>query len=229
MEALDPTSLAWLRRTVDLRTLRADLGPLSDLEWLGRFGLARSGRLTRAAVLLCGDLAATTQVSPVPRVDYQRANVSSDEPVPVERWADRVLCDGNLVQALTTLLDRFDRLLPNPFALEADGVSRRAHGPHLPALREALVNLLVHQDHGDRRTARIRWYTDRVVFENAGDALVSPEELTRGGTSTPRNPLLLRIIRVGLTVRHSSLLQPTSRATHPPLDRSAGPDRPRPA
>lgn len=76
-------------------------------------------------------------------------------------------------------------------------VERRAHGPHFPVLREALINLLVHQDHGDQyRTARILWYADRVIFENPGEALISAEELCQGGASMPRNPLIARMIRL---------------------------------
>jgi predicted HTH transcriptional regulator len=132
-------------------------------------------------------------------------NYASTDPVPEHRWADRELIDGNIVQALRVLLERFDRLVPNPFALEADGVTRRAHGPHFPLLREALVNLLVHQDHGDHRIARVLWYRDRVVFDNPGDSLVPLDDLVLGGVTATRNPLIQRTIRMAQLAEQAGL------------------------
>ena len=193
---LDAHSVAWLRAMAQPRTSNAD-PTLTHEAWLTRYGLLRDSKATRAAVLLCGDLPAIIALNPSPRVDFRLMHYRQSEPVPRHRWHDREVCDGNLVQALRALLERFERLVPNAFALEADGFTRRAHGPQFPVLREALINLLVHQDHGDQyRIARILWYADRVIFENPGDALISAEELRQGGASTPRNPLIARMIRL---------------------------------
>jgi len=57
--------------------------------------------------------------------------------------------------------------------------------------REALVNLIVHQDYNDKRTvAQIELEPHRTTMVNAGASLVSETELINGGTSTARNPLL---------------------------------------
>lgn len=86
-----------------------------------RLGLMRGERLTRAALLLCGAMGPLSFVNPTPRVDFRRMNYPSTDPVHEERWSDREVVDGNIVQARRLLLERFERLVPNPFALEADG------------------------------------------------------------------------------------------------------------
>ena len=197
---LDPPSVRWLQAAVTRRA-RGGVDPVaSDLSapaWLERFGLVRAGELTRAAILLCGNSATRLRVKATPVADLRILATRSDEPLPPERWDDRVVCDGNVVQALAEMLSRIERLVPNPFALERDGVTRRAHGPQLPVLREALVNLLTHQDYGDSsRTATIRWFRDRVTFDNPGDSLLTPAELRHGGSSASRNPLIQRMMRL---------------------------------
>ena len=75
-------------------------------------------------------------------------------------------------------------------------MQRSAHPPEYKALREALVNLLVHQDYSDKhRLAQILWYDDRTCFTNPGDSFVSVEDMLGGGSSDLRNPLLARLLR----------------------------------
>ena len=61
------------------------------------------------------------------------------------------------------------------------------------AMREALVNLFIHQDYADPRTiSQIEITKDRVVFFNAGKSLVNKDALVEGGKSQSRNPLVSR-------------------------------------
>jgi ATP-dependent DNA helicase RecG len=107
-----------------------------------------------------------------------------------------VLCEGNLIEGLRTLIGRFLDLVPNPFALDPSTLQREAHPPEYPALREALVNLLIHQDYSDQqRTARVLWYADRTLFDNPGDSFVTVPEMLDGGASDLRNPRLARLMR----------------------------------
>ena len=213
---LDAQSLRWLQATVSRRvnSIEDGDGPVMPATGrLERFGLARDGQLTRAAMLLCGTPATRLRVMPTPVVDLRVYATRSDDTVPTEEWIDRLVCDGNVVQALVEVLVRLGRLVPNPFALEPDGVTRRAHGPLLPVLREALVNLLTHQDYGDpARTATIRWFRDRIVFDNPGDSLLTPAELRHGGSSASRNQLVQRMMRLSGHADQAGLGLPTMRA-----------------
>jgi ATP-dependent DNA helicase RecG len=64
------------------------------------------------------------------------------------------------------------------------------------AIREALVNLLIHSDYFSLMKPRIRVFINRIEFFNPG-ALPKPyEELQKGDISLPRNPLITKIFRI---------------------------------
>jgi predicted HTH transcriptional regulator len=78
-----------------------------------------------------------------------------------------------------------------------DGLTATSGSADYIAMREALVNLFIHQDYGDPRTVgQIEISPDRTRFFNAGHALVSKEALAEGGTSQARNPLISRALKL---------------------------------
>ncbi len=73
---------------------------------------------------------------------------------------------------------------------------RRARTREEEALREALVNLLAHQDYADQaRIPVILWWQDQVTFTNPGDSFVPVRNMWSGGFSETRNPLITRVLR----------------------------------
>ena len=68
--------------------------------------------------------------------------------------------------------------------------------PSTPQFREAAINLLIHQDYGDRnRTAFIRSFRDRTVFWNPGDAFATTDELLDPTAKHLRNPAIVTAFR----------------------------------
>lgn len=64
-------------------------------------------------------------------------------------------------------------------------------------MREALVNLFMHQDYGDpSAAAQVELWTERATFFNTGFSLVATERLVEGGKSQARNPLIARGLRL---------------------------------
>jgi ATP-dependent DNA helicase RecG len=61
------------------------------------------------------------------------------------------------------------------------------------AVREALVNTLVHADYQGRSGVRLIRARSSFEFINPGLLLVSPEQVWRGGVSEPRNPALQKL------------------------------------
>ncbi|NOY27512.1 MAG: helix-turn-helix domain-containing protein, partial [Oligoflexia bacterium] len=165
--------------------------------WLASVGLTRAdGSVTKAAALLFGRPGVLAALLPRGIVDLRVMHTPASGGIPRHRWDDRRFCDGNIVAALRTLFERFHTLCPQPFELEEQGPHRRARSREEEALREALVNLLAHQDYSDQsRIATVLWWRDRIVFQNPGDSFVPVELLASGGHSLLRNPLIAKLLR----------------------------------
>ena len=197
LEDLDEDSGRWLWQHVAAQAESGtDLGG-SWQEWLSLAALARpDGSLTHAAALLLGGAPVLARLCPGGVVDFRLVRGPSTEGTPEQRWDDRRLLEENLVRTLRALFERLNSLLPQTFELEDDGPLRRPRSRDEEALREAVVNLLAHQDYEDRtRTAQILWWDDQVTLRNPGDSFVAPEDLVTGGFSELRNPLIGRVLR----------------------------------
>jgi ATP-dependent DNA helicase RecG len=73
--------------------------------------------------------------------------------------------------------------------------------PDYVAFREAAINLLIHQDYGDQhRKASLKWFIDRFVFWNPGDAFATTAQLLESNEKEIRNPLIVNAFRrIGLS------------------------------
>ncbi len=197
LDDLSPRAIRWLRAMLAERhPERADV-ELDDAGWMLETGLlCGPNQPTNAALLLFGRDRALARLKPAGMLDLRFIDEDWAEGGPEHRWDDRELYEDNLVGTLRGALDRLARRLPQPFALDGETGRSVARPPDFRVIREALVNLLVHQDYADRnRTARVLWYRDRVIFENPGDSYVSLGAMLDGGVSQLRNPLLARMLR----------------------------------
>jgi len=114
-----------------------------------------------------------------------------------ERWSDRQELSTNLLDALKTAIAFIGQHSPAGAELSADGLQATTGSADYVAVREALVNLIIHQDYADpRTTAQIELQPHRTLMVNAGAALISEQELADGGTSTARNPLIARALKL---------------------------------
>ncbi len=87
--------------------------------------------------------------------------------------------------------NKFKSLIQNKFKLT--GMIRQDNGEKFSrAIREALVNSLVHADYRSKQSVEITWYDDCVVFENPGQILVSKREYFQPHGSVPRNELIFQ-------------------------------------
>lgn len=116
----------------------------------------------------------------------------------VRRYLDRRILRGRIMQQV----DQAEEFFIKHMSVAASTVGfRRVDEPEYPleALREAIVNALVHRDYSLAGEAiRIFYYTDRVEIHSPGLLMpgLSVEELSRGYVpSRPRNPMLANVLR----------------------------------
>jgi len=67
--------------------------------------------------------------------------------------------------------------------------------PYIDALREVLVNMLMHADYFSPIKSRIRIFSDKIEFFNAGSYPKPLEFFLKNDVSMPRNPILARLFR----------------------------------
>ena len=168
---------------------------LDDAPLLTKLSALRRDRATGlegatvAGLLMFGRFEALRDALPGFHVDY-RERLSDD---PAVRWTDRVVPDGtwenNLFQFYLRVMQRLSGDLKMPFLLDRELYRKDDSAVH-EALREAVVNALVHADHRGQGGVVIERYPDRIELSNPGSLLVSRVQLLQGGVSECRNKSL---------------------------------------
>ncbi|HEY8907224.1 MAG TPA: ATP-binding protein [Rhodoferax sp.] len=168
---------------------------LDDTPLLTKLSALRRDRATGlegatvAGLLMFGRFEALRDALPGFHVDY-RERLSDD---PAVRWTDRVVPDGtwenNLFQFYVRVMQRLSGDLKMPFQLDRELYRKDDSSVH-EALREAVVNALVHADHRGQGGVVIERYPDRIELSNPGSLLVSRVQLLQGGVSECRNKSL---------------------------------------
>jgi len=177
----------WLAK--DDRDLLYQLGGWRRDRTTGKEGL------TIAGLLMFGQERSIFDALPYYHLDYQE-NFSTD---PEQRWTYRLTLDGKWVPNLFNFYYRvYNRLVNDlavPFQLDQDATRKGETHVH-QALREALVNTLIHADHFSNRSIVIIKKTDRFEFSNPGRLRITIQELYGGGITDPRNPNLQKMFQM---------------------------------
>ena len=169
--SLHPTH-PWAKLTDDLQFMEK-IGAYSSNVATGESGI------TRAGLLMFGqsDMITNPAGEPYYFVDYQERLFTDDARV---RWTDRIYPDGtweaNLFQFYVRVYNKLIQALPKPFAV-----------------REALINCIVHQDLNATGNIVVRRTETELTFSNLGMMLVSKQQYFKGGRSICRNPTLQKM------------------------------------
>ena len=114
------------------------------------------------------------------------------------RYRDRVTIDGNwennLFNFYMKVINKLVEGLPIPFKLE--GIVRVDDTPVNQALREALVNTLIHGNYSIEGTIKIMRFRNRFEFHNPGNLRISVLDVYSGGISKCRNKNLQKMFRL---------------------------------
>ena len=199
LDDLDPDAIEHYRR----RLLRVEpgsaMGGASQEEVVvavsGAQRVAGSIVPNVAGVLLFGKKVALRRLLPAQYTDYIRVPGTVWVPSGEERYEDAREIREPLLRAFERAFSEVYDGLPRPFRLPP-GQLERDDRPRLPerALREVLVNALMHRDYRENRPMQIIRYSDRIEVHNAGYSLTPDERFGEPG-STLRNPRLSAFFR----------------------------------
>ena len=182
---------------------------LDDLEFLKVIGAIdkKSNNVTLAGLLVFGNESDIVRILPNYQLDYKELiDVDLDND---QRWSHRIVSwngmwSGNLYDFYRRIIGRLTMDLEVPFALDKD-LFRIDTTPVHKAVREALVNTLVHCNYILGGSITIEKGFNYFKFENPGNLRIPFEIAKRGGESDQRNPVIHKIFAlVGLGERTGS-------------------------
>lgn len=181
------------------RLLREKVNPVAEelaysdkelLEALGCVNKENPNELNLAGLLLFGNSKIQRSTFPMLRADYIRVPGNTWVQDPDDRFTT-IDMRGPLILMLYRLIDAINADLPKGFLLE-DGVQATSTGLPLKALREAIVNALMHRSYREHRPTQIIRYDNRIEIINPGFSLKSEEKLGLPGSET-RNPFIAAV------------------------------------
>ncbi len=154
----------------------------------------QKGWLTTAGLLMFGKGVSIRERFDNIRMDY----IDESNLVPGSRWSDRLTYDGmwenNLYNFVRQITPRLSAGIKHPFKLE--GMIRIDDTPIHKAIREAVVNMMIHSDYLITGVLKIL-KTDRgFVFSNPGNLKLPVQMIYEGGHSVARNPRIQTMFRM---------------------------------
>lgn len=153
--------------------------------------------ITLAGLLMFGRQRSILDRLPHFQLDYRHLPPSSTPGS--SRWLDRVSLDGtwsgNLFDFFRKVIVKLRDGLRVPFLIGPD-LFRRDESPQHEALREAMVNALIHGDYLASGGVRIFRLSNGFEFYNPGLLRLPAEQIRAGGKSDCRNPALQQMFQM---------------------------------
>lgn len=188
------------RQNFSVRQPNHPFNEYNDIEFLRNIGGWKKDRdtgeegLTLAGLLMFGRLRSILDAVPNYIVDYQERPRAITE----NRWVDRITTDfswsGNLYDFYRRVITKLCENLKTPFAL--NGNERIDDTPVHVALREAMVNSIIHADYAGNTSILIVKRPDLFGFRNPGLLRIPQKDALNGGNSDCRNRNLQKMFQL---------------------------------
>ncbi|MBR6557460.1 MAG: putative DNA binding domain-containing protein [Clostridia bacterium] len=169
----------------------------SFLRHMGGYAIDRTtgkGWLTSAGLLMFGKGISVRERFDNIRMDY----IDESNLIPGSRWSDRLTYDGmwenNLYNFMRQVTPKLVAGIKRPFKLE--GMVRVDDTPIHRAIREAIVNMMIHSDYLITGVLKIIKTDNGYLFSNPGSLKLSIQSIYEGGHSVARNPRLQTMFRM---------------------------------
>jgi ATP-dependent DNA helicase RecG len=148
-------------------------------------------RPTYTGLVVFGSRAAQRRLLPAMRVDYIRVPGKEWVADPYDRFTT-IDMRGPLISLVQRVYNAVMDDLPKGFSLEEDSVQASSRGLPGRALREAIVNALMHRSYRLHQPVQVIRYSNRVEILNPGYSLKPEDQLGEPGSAL-RNPLIAAI------------------------------------
>jgi len=181
------------------RFLREKVNPVAEelsyddaelLQSLGCVNKENPNELNMAGLLIFGSNKIQRSTYPMLRVDYIRVPGNTWVSNPDDRFTT-IDMRGPLILMLYRLIDAINADLPKGFLL-SDDIQATSVGLPLKALREAIVNALMHRSYREHRPTQVIRYDNRIEIINPGFSIKSEDKLGLPGSET-RNPFIAAV------------------------------------
>ena len=170
---------------------------LTFLTKLGGYSVDREtekGWLTTAGLLMFGKGDSIRERFDNIRMDY----IDASNLFPGSRWSDRLTYDGswenNLYNFMRQVMPKLVSELKRPFRLQ--GMVRIDDTPVHKAIREAVVNMMIHSDYLITGVLKIVKTDKGFLFSNPGNLKLPLRMIYEGGHSVARNPRIQTMFRM---------------------------------
>jgi predicted HTH transcriptional regulator len=193
VESLNKNSFHSYRDYLKRMITDSKYNAMDDETFLKKLQIVKNGKLTYGGLLFMGDNMSILDNFPDFRVDYLEipgTSYANAEP----RYTFRMAEQENLWEYYFALFQRLQLYADNPLYIGEMGGGYE-NTKQMEALREGLINMLIHCDYFSPMKPRIRVFTNRIEFENPGTLPRPLEELMNEDTSVPRNPVLAKLFR----------------------------------
>jgi ATP-dependent DNA helicase RecG len=165
---------------------------LENETFLEKLRVIVNGKITYGGLLVFGTDMQVMNTFPNFRTEYLEVPGISYMNGPTT-YTFRISSEKNLFVTFFDIYDRLRQKVEVPFKV-IDGL--RDDDPlQLQAIREALVNLIMHTDYFSSGNSRIRVFTDRFEFFNPGCLPKDIKDILKEDFSHPRNPIVAKIFR----------------------------------
>jgi len=169
---------------------RKRIPSISDIDSVGKVFtnlelITEDGKITRAGLLLFGREPHRFFISAKTRVGRFKTSTTI---------LDTVIAEGNLFNQLERTVEAIKKHLNVRF--EIKGIERRDVWDYpIEAIREAVINAIIHKDYLSTAEIQIKVYNDRIWMWNPGKLPeeLNIEDLKKEHSSYPRNPLIANV------------------------------------
>ena len=189
---LEDLDINEIQKTIDrsINESQLDESKRNPIDFLTHFGLFQNGHFTNAAIILFAKNPVLFTPQSRVRIAFLEKGKTADE------FVDDKVLEGNLFENILTVQDFFVKYLRTTRKfIEKDWERKDEYIVPMSALREGVMNALVHRDYSlPTASMSVIIYSDKIEVFNSGKSPLKASELKKSHLSMPVNPDIAHMV-----------------------------------